>query len=562
MKLIKTDKKDKEDRKADNKRLYKMFFKRLLQDKGRVVAIMITMLLLSLLYASIPFVLKEGVQKLYLVQAYHYILFIAVGLIVANIVVGIIKEKLMVNYSLKFIADLKKDLFKGVLRKTINKFQHVGVGKFLAFISYNVSLVKTLVTQWGAAAIQQMLNFLALFIASFFIDTRLVVLFFAVFPIFIIYLLVIQYIVRNYALKLMTYNKQIFQNAYDTLDDFENVKMMAAEERKANSFDRVIDKDLKARIDRTLIYQYNKIILHGISLLLIIAFVAIGGQFLNQQEMSFSEFIFFVLYIHLLFRPFEIALLMSSYYEAGKIGIKTVFPFLTSKGYSKIENINLKGSIKIDNVTYKYPKGKFRLSKINLDVKAGEKMSIVGRSNAGKSTFVQMLLHARKLQKGDVYYDGKTAEEIGIRTLRTNISVVSKDYLLSTGTIFSFLSFGKKEKMVHFDDDLIILCQELGLNEKIIQMSSRKFQEKIYKNDIRLSESEKLKFALARAAYQDTSVLLLDNFWHNFDSTTKKQISDFINKYCASKTIIQFSSKADDLLIETDRMLELKDGKL
>ncbi len=560
MKLVKTFEKDSLE--ENNERVYKKFFSRLFKDKRAIAKIVFWMFLASGVYVSIPFVLKGAVQKLYFIQEFHSILLIAFGLIVAGVIIGMVKEKLIINFSLKFVANTKKEVYKHVLKKSINKFQKTSAGEVLATLSYNLGLIKSLISDWGAVAIQQLINFTALFAASFFIDKRLAILFCLMLPIFCIYLMVIQYIVRQYALKLMTLNKKIFQNVDDHLTDFENIKVIAKEEEAEKSFNNLINKDLDVRVRRTLIYSYNKVILHGISLLLIITFIAIGGQYLNQQEMTFAEFVFFVLYIHLLFRPFEIALLMSSYFEAGKIGIKTVFPFISNKRLPRIKSVRLRGDIKIDNAKYTHKRSSFKLSKINLDIKSGDKVAIIGANNSGKSTFIQMILNLRSLQNGKMYFDGKISHDLGSRTIRKNIAVVSKDYLLSTGTIFNFLTSADKNKMKVFDSKLVELCQDLDLNRKIISIGSRKYQSKIKKNDLRLSTSEKIKFALVRAIYKNTNILLLDNVWRDLDSQNVQLIRSFLAKYALNKTIIETSTSHENLIIEPTKNYLLEGGKI
>lgn len=555
-KLVKTEKLDKEDLKLQDARLYMSFLRRLLRNKKQVSTIVFLMFLNSIIYVCVPFLLKEGVQRLYLLQSFHYILIWAIALILAGVIIGLLTEKTVINFSYNFTNQIKKDFYRGILKKPLDKFRRIGEGKILAFISYNIGLIKSLVSEWGTVAVQQTLNFLALFIASFFVDIRLAILFFLMIPIFIIYIFVVQYIVKKYALQLMTLNKYIYQNALETFSDFENVKIMNQEEAKFNSFSKLLDKDNHTRIQRILIYQYNKIILHGISLLLIIIFIAIGGKYLSQQQMTFSEFIFFVLYIHLLFRPFEVMIFMSSYFEAGKIGIKSVFKYLSGRDFEKVPNLNLQGSLKIENVSFKNTRDKFKLRKINLELSPGDRITIFSQNSGGKGVFIQMLLHLREFQNGQVLFDGRVLDP---RAARKAIAVVSSDYMLSPGTIYSLLKGNKK--LDSFDEKLIIMCQELGLMDKIISLDSKKYQGKVNKNDARFSSTEKLKLLLVKAAYQNSSIILLDNFWHQFDEETKATVQAFLAKHAAQKTIIQFSSN-ERVLLKTENNFSLKEGKL
>lgn len=561
MTLLKQNRTWEESSESRNKLLYKQFFKRLLTQKTRVYSLIALMFLAAGFYVTLPLILKEGLQRLYFMeQEINSVLGLAVFLIIASTILMIIKERLLVKFSQEFVRDLKKDLFKGVLKKSITKFKNIGVGRILAFISYNTGLIKSLVNDWGAIAIQQVINFMALFVTSFFIDKRLALLFCLMLPIFTIYLLIVQHIVKTYALQLVTLNKQIFENLHQTLEDFENVKLLTLEEKKSSSFNKLLDQDTEIRIDRTLIYEYNKIIVRGISLLLVVAFTAIGGHYLNMQEMDFSQFVFFVLYIHLLFRPFEIAVYTSAYYEAGKIGIQTVFPYISTSAFNPVSRTKFNGDIKIKDASYRYKRSKFKLNRINLDLKKGDKVTIVGDNNSGKSTFIQMLLQFQKLRNGKIYFNGEDACDINPRTIRKNVGIISKDYLLTNETIINFLQGkNKREGLSH---ELIELCSEMDLNEKIVSLGSRKYENKIFKNDARFSETEKLKLALIRVAYQEVPIILLDNFWHNFDSKTKAKITDFISKYCQGITIIQLTSLEKDLLLDTVSTYRLDNGKI
>lgn len=214
------------------------------------------------------------------------------------------------------------------------------------------------------------------------------------------------------------------------------------------------------------------------------------------------------------------------------------------------------------DVSYKHPSSNFRLAKINLEIPAGEIVTILGDNNAGKSSFVQVLLQLVKLRRGKILFDGHTVKELGIRTIRKNLAVISKDYLLSNTTVFNFLVSGRSEKMDHFDEKLVMLCQELNLNAKIISLSSRKFQSRIYVDDARFSETEKLQLALVKAVYQDAPIMILDNFWHNFDKETQNRIRIFLNTYCKNKTIVQLSSREDNLLFDSNKIFILKEGKI
>lgn len=102
----------------------------------------------------------------------------------------------------------------------------------------------------------------------------------------------------------------------------------------------------------------------------------------------------------------------------------------------------------------------------------------------------------------------------------------------------------------------------MGLNEKIISLGSRKYENKIFKNDTRFSETERLKLALVRVIHQEVPIILFDNFWHAFDSKTKNKISDLIVRYCQKRTIIQLTSIEENPLIVTTDKYRLENGKI
>ena len=219
------------------------------------------------------------------------------------------------------------------------------------------------------------------------------------------------------------------------------------------------------------------------------------------------------------------------------------------------EEIKFKDKIKLENVSFAYNK-KDVLKDINLKIKKGEKIGIIGESGSGKSTLVDLIIGLYRPKKGKIYIDEVELNEKNLKSWRKKIGYIPQSIYLIDGTIADNVAFGEEidEKRVK---EVLKMANILDFLEK--------YHEGIYtkvgENGIKLSGGQKQRVAIARALYNNPEVLILDEATSALDNETEAKIMDEIYKVGSNKTLIIIAHRLSTL-DKCERIIELKDGRI
>ena len=217
---------------------------------------------------------------------------------------------------------------------------------------------------------------------------------------------------------------------------------------------------------------------------------------------------------------------------------------------------NLKDKIKFDNVSFSYNENKV-LHNINCEISKGQVIGIVGKTGAGKSTFVDLLLGLLEPTEGKISIDGKNMNTTLFQEFRLSVSSVPQDYFLLDRSIEENIIFGRNQNI---DYKFLNRVIEFAMLREFID--SLKYGLKtLLEKTVRLSGGQKQRIAIARAIYKKHSFLLLDEATSAVDSETESKIIKNIINNNPNVTIVMIAHRLDTLK-NCDYILEIKDKKL
>ncbi len=205
--------------------------------------------------------------------------------------------------------------------------------------------------------------------------------------------------------------------------------------------------------------------------------------------------------------------------------------------------------IRIDNVSFSYPtknhKEKKVIKNVNLNIKAGERIALVGRNGAGKSTIVKLLLRFYDPTSGAIYLDGRAYSEYNLVDLRSMFSIVFQDYQYYSFSIAENILLRSPQNM---DDIQVVetVLKKVGLYEKIHKMPLGVNTQltKFFDNEgVVLSGGELQKLAIARALVQNTSIIIMDEPSSALDPLSEREISDLLSKAFRDKMVFVISHR-------------------
>ncbi len=216
-----------------------------------------------------------------------------------------------------------------------------------------------------------------------------------------------------------------------------------------------------------------------------------------------------------------------------------------------------KGYIKFDNVTFKYPNGQEVFSNFNLNIRAGERIGLVGHSGAGKSTFTNLILRFSDVSEGSITIDGQDVRNISQDDLRSAISYVPQESILFHRSIRENISYGKPNATI---EEIIKIAKKAHAHEFISKLPNG-YDTLVGERGVKLSGGERQRVAIARAMIKDAPILILDEATSSLDSISESYIQDALNELMKGKTTIVIAHRLSTIQ-KMDRILVLEDGEI
>lgn len=220
------------------------------------------------------------------------------------------------------------------------------------------------------------------------------------------------------------------------------------------------------------------------------------------------------------------------------------------------------GHIKIENINFDYGRQTAVLESLNLEIQAGEKVGLVGRSGAGKTTLVNLLLRLYEADTGDIRIDGQSIGSVTQDSLRSQISVVTQDTSLLHRSIFENIAYGGSRATLEQVRDAAHRANALEFIEALRDSQGRTgFDAQVGERGVMLSGGQRQRIAIARVFLKDAPILVMDEATSALDSESEAAISDNLLALMENKTVIAIAHRLSTIAA-LDRLVVLDNGRI
>jgi ATP-binding cassette, subfamily B, bacterial len=292
------------------------------------------------------------------------------------------------------------------------------------------------------------------------------------------------------------------------------------------------------------------------------ALLLIGGNMVRDGNLSVGVLAAFILYLNSFFGPIQSLVQQYNLYQQGQAAIAKLDDLLeTHPTVEESENATplppIEGAVTLHDVSFAYDPAKPVLRDVDLEIAAGETISLVGPTGAGKSTIAKLVTRFYDPIEGHVAIDGHDLRDVTIDSLRTQLGVVPQEPFLFAGTMRDNIAFARPDAT---DDEVMDAVRRVGLHELIDRLPEG-VDTPVHERGVSLSSGERQLIALARAFLASPRVLVLDEATSNLDLKSETQVEAGLDAVLEGRTAIIVAHRLSTAM-RADRIAVVDDGRI
>ena len=465
----------------------------------------------------------------------------------------------------KSMLDIRSDVFSRIITLPVTYLEQKRVGELTSRITSDVSQLQGLLSFTIAELFRQIATLIVGIAILFYTSWKLTLFMLATFPLLVIASVFFGRHMRRLSKKAQDELAAANVVAEETLQSVNVVKAFTNEhieiKRYTTILSRVVDLSLYAAKFRGGFASFVILALFGG----IAGVVWFGAGLVQSGEIHLADLFTFILYTT--FIGASISGMGDLYAQINKtVGAsERLFEILEEPAEITIEesasvNSNMvTGDVSYQNIYFSYPSRSDLpvLKGISFDIKAGEKIALVGYSGAGKSTIIQLLLRFYQYQSGQILVDGKPLTEYGISEIRKNIAVVPQEVMLFGGTIQENILYGKPTATPAEVYDAAKRAHAL----EFIDTFPEKMDTIVGERGIKLSGGQRQRIAIARAILKDPKILILDEATSSLDAESEKLVQIALDELMKNRTTIVIAHRLATIR-KVDQIYVIREGQI
>ncbi|MGL4107822.1 ABC transporter ATP-binding protein [Clostridium sp. LP20] len=533
--------------------------------KSKSVLVILLMIFVMICSVINPYLLKVAIDDKVVNKDTNGLIIIGIILVIMNLIGWIlsrIRWKMIASITNNILVNIRNELYSHIQKLSFNFFDNRPVGKILARVVGDVNALKNLFDQSIQSLIPEMLNLITVAVVMLILNVKLALACIALLPVLGFAMFFIEI---NSRIRWEKYrSKRSNLNAF-THEDFSGVKVVQAFASEDNTEDkfRELVKEQKLAFNKAV--RLNDLFWPLVELSWGIGTVVVFGlgyKLIVNGEIEIGTLLAFSMYSGMFWRPI---MNLSSFYNtlitnlaaADRIfDILDIQPDIVNVKNPEIID-NIKGYVKFNNVGFAYEDGYDVLKNINLKVRQGEKIALVGSTGAGKSTIVSLLSRFYDVTSGQILVDGKDIKELDLETYRSQLGIMLQDTFLFSTTIMENIRYGRLDAT---DQEVIEAAKTVNAHEFISKLEGGYYTE-VNERGSRLSLGQRQLVSFARALLANPSILILDEATSNIDTKTEKLVQSGIEKLLEGRTSFVIAHRLSTIR-DCDRIIVVESGRI
>ncbi|SCL76049.1 putative multidrug export ATP-binding/permease protein [Methanoculleus chikugoensis] len=459
-----------------------------------------------------------------------------------------------------YAFNLQTALVEHVLSFPISYFKSQQTGYIMSRLSDDVQILQYTVSQYLPLIIANGLYVAFTLAILCILSLKLTLVVAAFIP---LYLLVNAVFIRR--IRAATHRERerqayVSRDIQEVISGIDTVKTHAAEEREVNRVSGTLARMVDARIKNTMLSAFSEYFRIGTMSLMLIAVFWVGGNEVLAGGMTVGDFVAFAVYV-VTFAPtvntfFAFPVVMQPAATSAS-RLRDLFSMDGEPVGGGVVPAVVQGRIEFSGVRFGYTESEPVLADVTFVAHPGEVVAVIGRTGAGKTTLVNLILRAFAPQEGTITLDGRDIASLDPRWLRRQVSLVSQDLFLFHTTIEENICYSRPEATF---EEVVKAARKAQIHDEIIGFSDG-YRTIVGERGTQLSVGQRQRVAIARAFLKDAPILILDEPTSALDMQTEEQICRTLRLLVRNRTTILITHRPS-LLTLADRVLAVEGGRV
>ncbi len=464
----------------------------------------------------------------------------------------------------KIEYDMRAEIFGHYQKLSFSFFNNEKVGQLMSRITSDLFDISELLHHGPEDLVISLIKIIGSFIILINIDVKLTVAAFAFVPVMLLYAAYfntrMKRAFKRNRIKIADINSQI----EDNLSGVRVVKSFANEDVELEKFEQGNQGFLAAKKNSYLYMAGYHSGLGALTTLITIVALAAGAVLITYGQVSVTDLITFLLYINTFTEPVKKLINFTEQFQNGYTGYERFMEMMAIEPDiqdrpNALELDSVKGDISFEDVSFHYEENtETVLHHINLDVKAGSYMALVGSSGAGKSTLCSLIPRFYDVTQGAVRIDGVDVRDFTLKSLRSQIGIVQQDVYLFVGTVMDNIRYGKPGAS---EEEVIEAAKNANAHDFIMALPDG-YHTDIGQRGVKLSGGQKQRLSIARVFLKNPPILIFDEATSALDNESEKVVQESLEKLARNRTTFVIAHRlstirnAQKILVLTDTGIE------
>jgi ATP-binding cassette, subfamily B, bacterial MsbA len=492
---------------------------------------------------------------------------VAFALMAAFLVKGVFDY--LGNYLISYagfssVTDLRNAVFDKVLRQGAEFFESHSTGQLMSSIMNDIDKVQLATSQMLADFFRQFFTAVALLLVLISTDWKLAAVSLTILPAVMIPVTRMGKRIRRTSRRTQDRQAELNQILQETLSGHMVVKAFGAEQYESRKFREAAQRLKRNNLRYILQQSLSSPLIDFIALAMIVALLTYARVNITTGASSMGDFVSFLTALLLLLEPLKRLVGITNIFQQALGASQKVFEYLDHEdkmapvpGALKLDGF--REAIVFEDLSFRYPSAPdgFQLQGLNLTVKAGEVMALVGPSGGGKTTLANLVPRFYDVTGGSVRVDGHDVRQLDLDSLRAQIGLVAQDTFLFNDSVAGNIAYGRPGVAA----EQIRAAAETALAHEFISKLPEGYDTVIGDRGVRLSGGQRQRLAIARALLKNAPVLILDEATSHLDTESEMLVQKALANLMEHRTVIVIAHRLSTIR-RADKIVVLEKGRI